>query len=140
MPRSTARAAWKRELAATLALGLPLVLTNLAQMAMTVTDVIFIGRLGSQALAASALGANLFTAIEFFGLGLVAATAPMVAHALGRRGNAVRDVRRTVRQGLWTAVIYSVPGCLLLWHGEAILLAIDQPPSWPRRPAPTCAR
>lgn len=67
MPRSTARAAWKRELAATLALGLPLVLTNLAQMAMTVTDVIFIGRLGSQALAASALGANLFTAIEFFG-------------------------------------------------------------------------
>ncbi|KDC45957.1 MATE family efflux transporter [Bordetella bronchiseptica] len=128
MPRSTARAAWKRELAATLALGLPLVLTNLAQMAMTVTDVIFIGRLGSQALAASALGANLFTAIEFFGLGLVAATAPMVAHALGRRGNTVRDVRRTVRQGLWTAVIYSVPGCLLLWHGEAILLAIDQPP------------
>ncbi|WP_439811516.1 MATE family efflux transporter [Bordetella bronchiseptica] len=128
MPQSTARAAWKRELAATLALSLPLVLTNLAQMAMTVTDVIFIGRLGSQALAASALGANLFTAIEFFGLGLVAATAPMVAHALGRRGNAVRDVRRTVRQGLWTAVIYSVPGCLLLWHGEAILLAIDQPP------------
>ena len=58
-------------------LALPLVLSNLAQIAMTVTDVMFIGRLGSQQLAASALGANLYSAIAFFALGLVSATAPM---------------------------------------------------------------
>ena len=57
-------------------LALPLVLSNLAQIAMTVTDVMFIGRLGSQQLAASALGANLYSAIAFFALGLVSATAP----------------------------------------------------------------
>ena len=62
------RRAWKPEIVATLMLALPLVLSNLAQIAMTVTDVMFIGRLGSQQLAASALGANLYSAIAFFAL------------------------------------------------------------------------
>ncbi|WP_459618249.1 MATE family efflux transporter [Bordetella sp. 2513F-2] len=119
--------ACRRELAATFALSVPLVLTNLAQIAMTATDVMFIGRLGARPLAASTLGANLYAAVLFFALGLVSATAPMAARALGRRRNAVRDVRRTVRQGLWSAVLVSVPGCLLLWHGEALLRAMDQP-------------
>ncbi len=127
MPPSS-RAAWKRELIATFALSLPLVLTNLTQMAMTTTDVIFIGRLGPDALAASALGANLYTAIALFALGLVTATAPMVARELGARPDSRPDVRRTVRQGLWSAVAISIPGCLALWHGEAILLFLRQPP------------
>ena len=57
---------------------------------MTVTDVMFIGRLGSQQLAASALGANLYSAIAFFALGLVSATAPWprarAAQRRARRG------------------------------------------------------
>src|SRR5690606_34713009 len=122
------RAAWKRELFATFALSLPLVLTNLAQMAMTTTDVIFIGRLGPEALAASALGANLYTAIALFALGLVTATAPMVARELGARPDSRLDVQRTVRQGFWSAIAISIPGCLALWHGEAILLFLRQPP------------
>ncbi|MCD0504573.1 MATE family efflux transporter, partial [Bordetella petrii] len=128
MSHIAARSAWMREIRHTLALSLPLVLTSLAQIAMTSVDVIFIGRLGPQALAASALGANLYAAIAFFALGLVTATAPMVARELGARRHSVRDVRRTVAQGLWTAAIISVPGCLALWHGEAILMAIRQPP------------
>lgn len=63
------REAWKREFMMTFSLSLPLILTNLAQMAMTTTDVIFIGRLGSEGLAPSALGANLYTAIALFALG-----------------------------------------------------------------------
>ncbi|WP_255358840.1 MATE family efflux transporter, partial [Achromobacter sp. DH1f] len=110
-------------------LALPLVLTNLAQIAMTVTDVMFIGHLGSQPLAASALGANLYSAIAFFALGLVSATAPMAARAEGARRNSVRDVRRTVRQGFWSAVLISVPGCLALWYGEHILILLRQPPA-----------
>ena len=52
----------------------------------------------------------------------------MAARAEGARRNAVRDVRLTVRQGLWTAVLISLPGCLALWHGEQILLLLRQPP------------
>jgi MATE family multidrug resistance protein len=40
----------------------------------------------------------------------------------------VRDVRRTVRQGLWIAIMVSVPIWLLLWNAEAILLAMRQEP------------
>lgn len=121
-------APWLNELRATVTLGLPLILTNLSQMAMTVTDVIFIGRLGPSALAASALGANLYALVMLFSLGLVTATAPMMAHDLGINRHSVREVRRTVRQGFWTAFIICIPAGIILWNGEAILLAIGQPP------------
>lgn len=40
----------------------------------------------------------------------------------------MRDVRRTFRQGLWIAVLLSVPSWLVLWHAEAILLLFGQEP------------
>jgi MATE family multidrug resistance protein len=95
---------------------------------MTTTDVLLMGRLGSEALAAGALGANLYFATMMFGLGLTTATAPMIARELGRKGHSVRDVRRTVRQGLWAAVVIVVPIWIVLWHAEEILLAMGQRP------------
>lgn len=125
-PDARARAAWLAELRATLALGWPLVLTNLAQIALTTTDVIVLGRLGAEALAAGTLGSNLYFAILIFAIGLTNATAPMMARAFGARRRVVRDVRRTFRQGLWTAVLIALPSWLLLWHTEAILRLLGQ--------------
>jgi MATE family multidrug resistance protein len=123
------RAAWAAEFRATLALSWPLVLTNLAQNALTTTDVILMGWLGADALAAGALGTNLYIALLIFGIGLVSATSPLVAEELGRRRHAVREVRRTVRQGLWSAVTIAVPLWLVAWQGEWILLALGQEPA-----------
>lgn len=120
--------AWTAEARATIMLAWPLILTNVAQTAMTTTDVLLMGRLGSEALAAGALGANLYFATMMFGLGLTTATAPMIARELGRKGHSVRDVRRTVRQGLWAAVVIVVPIWIVLWHAEEILLAMGQRP------------
>jgi hypothetical protein len=130
VPRDDAqsRAAWLAELRATLTLAWPLVLTNLAQIALTTTDVIVLGRLGVEALAAGALGANLYFAVLIFAIGLVTATAPMMARTFGRRLHVVRDVRRTFRQGLWTCVMIAAPSWLLLWNARAILLVLDQEP------------
>jgi multidrug resistance protein, MATE family len=122
------RRIWRAEARATIALAWPLILTNLAQTAMTATDVVLIGRLGADALAAGALGSNLYFATMIFGLGLTTATAPMIARELGRKGHSVRDVRRTVRQGMWAAVVIAVPIWLVLWHSESILLAMGQEP------------
>jgi MATE family multidrug resistance protein len=122
------RQAWRAELRATLALGWPLVLTNLAQTAMTTTDVIMTGRLGAHTLAAGSLGTNLYFAVLIFCIGLVTATAPMVAREIGRNRHSVREVRRTVRQGLWSAGLISLPAWALLWNGEVILLAFGQEP------------
>lgn len=123
------RQAWAAETRATLALGWPLILTNLAQTAMTATDVVMMGWLGPNALAAGALGSNLYFATMIFGLGLTTAAAPMIARERGRKGHSVRDVRRTVRQGMWTAVAIAVPMWVILWHSEAILLAMGQEPA-----------
>jgi MATE family multidrug resistance protein len=122
------RQAWAAETRATIALGWPLILTNLAQTAMTATDVVMMGWLGADALAAGALGSNLYFATMIFGLGLTTAAAPMIARERGRKGHSVRDVRRTVRQGMWAAVAIAVPMWVFLWHSEAILLAMGQEP------------
>ncbi len=122
------RDVWLGEFRATLTLGWPLVLTNLAQIALTTTDVIVLGRVGASALAAGTLGVNLYFAILIFGIGVVTATSPMMAEAFGRKLHMVRDVRRTFRQGIWASVLIAVPSWLLLWHTEAILLRFDQEP------------
>ncbi|SNS29360.1 multidrug resistance protein, MATE family [Tardiphaga sp. OK246] len=124
--KAPTRNLWLAELRATLALGWPLILTNLAQIALTTTDVIILGRVSAEALAASALGVNLYFAFLIFAIGLVTATSPMMAEAIGRKLHAVRDVRRTFRQGLWTALIVSVPAWIVLWQTEAILLLFGQ--------------
>lgn len=125
---SESKAAWGREMRATLALAWPIVLTNLAQTAMPTTDVILIGRLGPDALAAAALATTLYFAFLFFGIGVVTATAPMIARELGRNRHSVRDVRRSFRQGLWLAVAVSLPIWAVLWHAGPILLALGQEP------------
>lgn len=119
---------WRDELRAMLLLAWPMVMTNLAQTAMTATDVLIMGRLGASVLAAGALGSNLDFGPMILGLGLMLATSPMIATELGRKRHSVRDVRRTVRQGLWISVCVAVPIWLLLWHAEAILIAMGQDP------------
>lgn len=122
------RAAWGREARATLRLSWPLILTNLAQTALGATDVLMLGWLGADALAAGALGSNLYFACLIFGLGLLSATSPMIAMERGRNRHAVREVRRTVRQGLWAACVVVLPIWVLLWNGEALLLLMRQDP------------
>ena len=110
MPRHRIRerAAWTAELRATLALSWPLILTNVAQNGLLTADVVRKGWLGPQALAAGALGTNLYFAFLIFGIGLMSATSPLIAEELGRNRFAVREVRRTVRQGLWAALTIAV--------------------------------
>ena len=119
---------WRDEIRAMLQLSWPMILTNLGQTAMTATDVLMMGRLGPDALAAGSLGANLYFMPLIFGLGLMTAASPMIATELGRKRHSVRDVRRTVRQGLWLAVMVSIPIWFLLWQAETILNAMGQEP------------
>jgi MATE family multidrug resistance protein len=123
-----ARGEWTREVAATLALAWPMILSNLAGTGMGTIDVVLVGRLGPEPLAAAALATNLFHAVMLTGIGLVTAVSPLVAAEYGRCRHAVRDIRRTVRQGLWVATAICAPAWLLLYQGERVLLAFGQDP------------
>jgi MATE family multidrug resistance protein len=132
MPRPkslvTAPAGWREELAASLRLAWPLILSNLAQMAITTTDVLMLGRLGPDPLAASALAVNLYNIIAFTGTGLAVGTAPLIAAALGRRVEAVRETRRSFRMGIWLVAFYSLIGWLILWNAETLFGWFGQDP------------
>lgn len=119
---------WRHETRALLALAGPLVLAQLGQIAIQTTDVVMIGWLGPEALAAASLGTVAVFVLLLFGIGTVSATAPMLAQVIGAKPNAVRDPRRTVRQGFWAAALVSLPVSLLLWQIEPLLLALHQDP------------
>ena len=120
---------WRDEIRATGSLAWPLILTNVSQSLIQATDVLLLGRVGARTLAAAQLGVNLFVAFLIFGMGLVMAASPMMAKQLGMRRHSVRDVRRTVRQALWAATAITIPFWLILWHTEAILVAMGEDPS-----------
>ena len=122
------QAPWRTELRATASLAWPMVLSNLTMMLIGVTDVILLGWLGPSELAAGALGHNLAILCAIFCMGLVTATAPMMASEIGRRAHSVRDIRRTFRQGLWVSCAVMVPVWIFLWNAESILIATGQQP------------
>lgn len=126
-PAPEARDAWLRELRATLRLAGPLVLLQLGQVGIHTTDVVMIGRLGPEALAAGSLAMHWFILPWLFCLGVLSAVPALAAQALGARDH--RGVRRTVRQGLWLAIALSLPAMLLLWQTPATLRLTGQDPA-----------
>ncbi len=122
--RTVAR--WREELRSSLTLAWPLMLANLTQQVIQATDIFLMGRLGSTQLAAATLALNLTFTVNVLLLGLLTAASPMMATALGERFNAVHDVRRTFRAGLWLLALALPPYWLLLWHIGAIMRASGQ--------------
>lgn len=118
--------AWRREARALSTLALPMIAGNVAWSAIAATDLLLLGWLGTDAVAAGALAINLFSAMLIFGMGLVTAAAPLIAEERGRRRHSVRDIRRTVHQTLRAALIFVLPAWLVLWQCEGILLAMGQ--------------
>lgn len=120
--------ALKAEVGATLRLAVPLAAANLLQMMVYAIDVIFVARLGQEALAASSLAVALFGLVAWSLAGLTGAVAPLIAAELGRRRHAVREVRRSVRMALWLAVLSSLGGMALCAAGEPLMRATGQEP------------
>ncbi|MGN6550708.1 MAG: MATE family efflux transporter [Pararhizobium sp.] len=117
---------WAGHFAATIALGLPLVGAQLAQMAINTTDVVLLGRLSATDLAAGVLGTQMFFFFYIFGSGFTNAVMPMAAHAYGRGDETA--VRRSVRMGLWVVVLYGLATVVPLHFTRAILTALGQKP------------
>jgi MATE family multidrug resistance protein len=126
-PALPRRSSLGAEIRATAWLALPLAATQLGQIAINVTDVLVLGRLGADALAAASLGIALFHVVLVSCFGVVMATAPLVAQALGARRP--RRLRRVIRQGLWVAAVITAPCLALLWLTEPILIGIGQDPT-----------
>ena len=117
---------WGAHVWATLALGLPLVGTQIAQIAIATTDVVMLGWYGTEELAATVLGSQAFFIVYIFGAGFANAILPLAAQAEGR--NDPTHVRRSVRMGMWILLIYAVVVMPFLWLLEPALIALGQKP------------
>jgi MATE family multidrug resistance protein len=120
------RFVWRTEISETVKLAWPMALTQLGQIAMMTTDLVLIGRLGGDAVAAVGLAHLILFCGFVLGMGIVSAVAALAAQAYGARQP--RMVRRSLRMGLWAAVILGVPINIAQLYGEPILLAAGQTP------------
>ena len=125
-PTVPTRALWIAEARTMLSLAWPLVLSQLAQVAFQTTDVIMLGWVGPDQLAGMSLATALMHPLLVGGFGLVSAAAPMVSQALG--AGELKSVRRTVRQGLWVALLVSALIVPVLVLSEHIFPLLAQPP------------
>ncbi|SIT83055.1 multidrug resistance protein, MATE family [Yoonia rosea] len=110
------RAIWK--------LGMPLILSNLAQFAIHITDTVMLGWYDVTALAASTIAGTLFFVIFIVGAGFAQAVTPLVASA-AEQGDEVQ-VRRVTRMGLWLSIFYGFIVTIPFFWAEEILIAIGQ--------------
>ena len=117
---------YRRHAVALLGLGLPLIGSHLAQMALHVSDTIMLGWYSVEALAALVLGATLFFTLFILGSGFAQAVMPMVAHAVASGNEA--EVRRSARMGLWLSIVFGVAVMPVMWWSAALLVAIGQKP------------
>ncbi|HUB84704.1 MAG TPA: MATE family efflux transporter [Rhizomicrobium sp.] len=118
--------AWIAEARELLKLAGPLILTQLAQMAIMTTDVVMLGRLGKTALAAAALGNTVFFFTWLIGCGPVAAVSPMIAHILGGHPKDRAGVRSATRMGFWAVLLLTVPLVGFLLMAKHTLLFLGQ--------------
>ncbi|OYU17779.1 MAG: MATE family efflux transporter [Rhodobacteraceae bacterium PARR1] len=111
---------------ATLALGLPLIGSHLAQMALHVADTVMMGWYGVTELAAVVIAASSFFVVFILGSGFAQAVMPMVAAALAEGDEA--QVRRDTRMGMWLSLGYGLAVYPLFWWSGSVLLALGQRP------------
>ena len=112
------RAIWK--------LGIPLILSNMAQFAIHMTDTLMLGWYDVTALAAATIATSLFFVVFIVGAGFAQAITPLVAAA--NEQNDEVQVRRVTRMGLWLSIFYGLLVMLPFFWSEQILLAIGQDP------------
>jgi MATE family multidrug resistance protein len=101
-----------RESRATLLLAVPIVIGQVSQMLMGITDSVMIGRTGTVALAASAFGVGVFNIFFIVGVGLLT---PVAVFASRSRGAGRHDeAGEFLRHGLVIALGFGAAGVALI--------------------------
>ncbi|MDB6168144.1 MAG: multidrug transporter [Verrucomicrobia bacterium] len=124
------RSAALREIRPTLALAFPIMVGQVSQMLMGVTDSVMIGHTGTVPLAASAFGGNVFSVFYVLGIGLMLPVSVFVSRARG--AGRPDDCGEYLRHGLVLALVF---GAL----ETAVIVALGFRLEWFQQPAEVLA-
>jgi len=109
-----------------LRLAAPLIMAALLNMGISITDVVMMGWLGPAELGAGAVISDYHSIVFYFTSGILAAAAPIIAHARGARDP--RNLRRCTQQMIWLGLPLAFCGGLLIWFSPNVLAVIGVHP------------
>lgn len=115
-----------RELRPTLVLAVPIIIGQVSQMLMGVTDSVMIGHTGTVPLAASSFGGNVFAFFYVLGIGLMIPVAVFVSRARG--AERPEDCAEYLRHGVVLALGFGLLEMLVLFGLSTQLRRFGQPP------------
>ena len=114
------------ELSSIVSLAAPIVVTQLGTMMMGMVDMWMVGRVGTSALAAVALGDTWAFGMLILGQGLIQGMDPLVTQAHGAKD--AKALGRSLQRGLLLGLVL-IPVLTLSWQlGGAALVALGQDP------------
>lgn len=108
-------------------LALPLIMSQLAQVALTTVDIIMLGMLSSVEIAAGGLALAVFNLFRAFFAGLVMGTGNLVAEADGRQDHAL--ISQFAGAGLVLATLGALVSAIVLSVAEKPLIWLGQDPA-----------
>ena len=137
--------AYKKEFAALVALALPMLLSQVAQVGTGFVDTVMAGSISTSDLSAVGLGNSVFFTVYITLLGVMTALNPMISQAFGiHKHKNTNDTQKAIGnlgwQGIWYGLFLGVIGLFLVWsvigffdkflNLEAKTLAVSQLYLW----------
>ncbi|PPI55351.1 MATE family efflux transporter [Rathayibacter toxicus] len=107
-----------------LALGGPLAIGFVSQMAISFTDTALVARMSADALAGTTLALSVFSLVMLMGLGIVTAVAPKVADSFRRSDT--YELGRWFTQGLWLSLVIGALSVAILFNTGGLLRLLGQ--------------
>ncbi len=123
MKHSTSRHTLLTELKTLVHLALPMLVAQFAQTANGFVDTVMAGQIGTEDLAAVAVGSSIWVPVFLFIVGVMQGVTPFVAQHNG--AGRTQAVGADVRQGLWLALPLGLLGFVLLRSVEPVLVAME---------------
>ena len=103
-------------------LALPVIISNLSRVLMSLVDVAMVGRLGPEALAATGMGGMLMWGALSLVLGIRTSVQTISSRRLGQ--NKTSDCIKALNNGFLLAALYSVPVSFLGWSCGFLIIPL----------------
>lgn len=127
MPPPPSPPSFRREARALLRLGVPIVLSQIAQVVMGLLDTVMSGQAGAFEQAVVGLGVALWIPVFIGLMSVVQAVSPIIAHHFGAGDRAA--VARDAREGIWLSLYAGLVPLLLVPLAPRLLVALDIDPA-----------
>ncbi len=110
----------------TFSFSIPIIIGQVGQLLMSVTDNLMVGGLGPEALAAAAIANSLFVLIMAGGIGLTMGITPLVSMEFGREDSG--QIREIFRQAFWLNLFSGILLAAGIYAFAYTIPFMNQPP------------